>query len=374
MATKRDFYEVLGVAKNASDEDLKKAYRKLAMKFHPDRNPGDKTAEDKFKELNEAYAVLSDAQKRETYDRFGHAGLDPSQGGGGFGRGGADFADVFGDIFGDIFGGRGQRGGRSNVYRGADLRYSMEISLEQAARGFATEIRVPSWEKCEICSGSGAKPGTKPETCGTCGGSGNVRAQQGFFSIQQTCPTCHGTGRMIPNPCSGCDGVGRTKRTKTLEVKIPAGIDDGMRIRSSGNGEPGVNGGPSGDLYVEIHVREHPVFQRDGDDLHVVVPVRMTMAALGGRLKVPTLDGSVEIDLPEGTQPGRKLRLKAKGIKGVRSQEVGDLYAHIEIETPVRLTDRQRELLAELDRSLLDNDRHSPKEKSWTDKVKDFFK
>ncbi|MBU6380781.1 MAG: molecular chaperone DnaJ [Betaproteobacteria bacterium] len=371
---KRDYYEVLGVAKNGSDDDIKKAYRKLAMKFHPDRNPGDKTAEDKFKELNEAYAVLSDAQKRETYDRFGHAGLDPSQGGAGFGRGGADFADVFGDIFGDIFGGRGQRGGRSNVYRGADLRYSMEIGLEQAARGFATEIRVPSWEKCELCAGSGAKPGTKPETCGTCGGAGNVRAQQGFFSIQQTCPTCHGTGRMIPNPCTACDGVGRTKRTKTLEVKIPAGIDDGMRIRSSGNGEPGVNGGPAGDLYVEIHVREHPVFQRDGDDLHVVVPVRMTMAALGGRLKVPTLDGSVEIDLPEGTQPGRKLRLKAKGIKGVRSQEVGDLYAHIEIETPVRLTDRQREILAELDRSLLDNDRHSPKEKSWTDKVKDFFK
>ncbi|MFM9039743.1 MAG: molecular chaperone DnaJ, partial [Betaproteobacteria bacterium] len=288
---KRDYYEVLGVAKNGSDDDIKKAYRKLAMKLHPDRNPGDKSAEDKFKELNEAYAVLSDAQKRETYDRFGHAGLDPSQGGGGFGRGGADFADVFGDIFGDIFGGRGQRGGRSNVYRGADLRYSMEISLEQAARGFATEIRVPSWEKCDTCSGSGAKPGTKPETCGTCGGSGNVRAQQGFFSIQQTCSTCHGTGRMIPHPCTSCDGVGRTKRTKTLEVKIPAGIDDGMRIRSSGNGEPGVNGGPSGDLYVEIHVREHPVFQRDGDDLHVVVPVRMTMAALGGRLKVPTLDG-----------------------------------------------------------------------------------
>ncbi|NCY19055.1 MAG: molecular chaperone DnaJ, partial [Betaproteobacteria bacterium] len=228
---KRDYYEVLGVAKNGSDDDIKKAYRKLAMKFHPDRNPGDKTAEDKFKELNEAYAVLSDAQKRETYDRFGHAGLDPSQGGAGFGRGGADFADVFGDIFGDIFGGRGQRGGRSNVYRGADLRYSMEIGLEQAARGFATEIRVPSWEKCELCAGSGAKPGTKPETCGTCGGAGNVRAQQGFFSIQQTCPTCHGTGRMIPNPCTACDGVGRTKRTKTLEVKIPAGIDDGMRIR-----------------------------------------------------------------------------------------------------------------------------------------------
>jgi len=370
---KRDYYEVLGVAKNGSEDDIKKAYRKLAMKFHPDRNPGDKAAEDKFKEVNEAYAVLSDPQKRETYDRLGHAGLDPSQAGG-FARGNADFADVFGDIFGDIFGGRGQRGARSNVYRGADLRYSMEISLEQAARGFGTEIRVPSWEKCELCAGSGAKPGTKPETCSTCGGSGNVRAQQGFFSIQQTCPTCHGTGRVIPNPCAACEGVGRVKRTKTLEVKIPAGIDDGMRIRSSGNGEPGVNGGPAGDLYVEIHVREHPVFQRDGDDLHVAVPVRMTVATLGGRLKVPTLDGSVEIDLPEGTQPGRKLRLKGKGIKGVRSQEVGDLYAHIEIETPVRLTDRQRELLVELDRSLADNERHSPKEKSWTERVKDFFK
>ena len=375
---KRDYYEVLGVAKNASDDDIKKAYRKLAMKFHPDRNPDDKTAEDKFKEVKEAYEMLSDASKREAYDRFGHAGVDPNVGaGGGPGQQGfGGFADVFGDIFGDIFGGQagaGGRGGqRSNVFRGADLRYAMDISLEQAAHGFDTEIRVPSWESCEACHGSGAKPGTKPQTCRTCAGQGSVRVQQGFFSIQQTCPTCHGTGKVIPEPCESCEGVGRIKRNKTLQVKIPAGIDDGMRIRSAGNGEPGVNGGPGGDLYVEIHVREHGVFQRDGDDLHCHVPVMISAAALGGTVKVPTLGGSAEIELPEGTQTGKTFRLRGKGIKGVRSSYPGDLYAHVVVETPVRLTDKQKSLLRELEITLKD-DKHSPQTRSWKDKVKEFF-
>ena len=372
---KRDFYEVLGVAKNASEDDLKKAYRKLAMKHHPDRNPDNKQAEEKFKEAKEAYEILSDPKKREAYDRFGHAGVDPNATGpGGGGQGFGGFADVFGDIFGDIFGGQagGRGGGRSNVYRGADLRYSMEISLEQAAGGHATEIRVPSWESCEVCHGSGAKPGTKPKACHTCGGQGSVRVQQGFFSIQQTCPTCHGSGKVIPDPCTACDGVGRTKKTKTLEVKIPAGIDEGMRIRSSGNGEPGLNGGPPGDLYVEIRIKEHPVFQRDGDDLHCEIPISMITAALGGKVEVPTLQGRAEIDLPEGTQSGKTFRLRGKGIKGLRSSYPGDLYAHVVVETPVRLTDKQKKLLRDLEASLEDP-KHSPQTKGWMDRVKDFF-
>jgi molecular chaperone DnaJ len=369
---KRDFYDVLGVPKNSSEDELKKAYRRLAMKFHPDRNPGDKQAEEKFKEAKLAYEVLSEPRKREAYDRFGHAGVDATVGAG-QGPGFGGFADVFGDIFGDIFGNAaGARGHRTSAYRGADLRYAMDITLEQAAGGFDTEIRVPSWESCETCSGSGAKPGTKAQTCRTCAGQGSVRVQQGFFSIQQSCPTCHGSGKVIPDPCETCDGVGRVKRNKTLQVKIPAGIDDGMRIRSAGNGEPGLNGGPPGDLYVEIHIKEHPVFQRDGDDLHCQVPVRITTAALGGTVKVPTLGGSVEIDLPEGTQNGKTFRLRGKGIKGVRSSYPGDLYAHVAIETPVRLTDRQQQLLRELDQSLTD-DRHSPQTRSWRDKVKEFF-
>ncbi len=370
---KRDLYEVLGVAKNASEDELKKSYRRLAMKYHPDRNPDSKTAEEQFKEVKAAYEILSDSAKREAYDRFGHAGVDPSAGPGPGGGGFGGFGDAFGDIFGDIFGGgRGGGGGRSNVYRGADLRYAMEISLEQAAQGYDTEIRVPSWDSCSACHGSGAKPGTKPKVCGTCGGQGNVRVQQGFFSIQQTCPTCHGTGKVIAEPCVSCDGVGRTKRTKTLEVKIPAGIDSGMRIRSAGNGEPGVNGGPAGDLYIEIRIREHSVFTRDGDDLHCEVPISITAAALGGEVQVPTLAGRAEIDLPEGTQSGKTFRLRGKGIKGLRSSYPGDLYAHVVIETPVRLTDQQKKLLRELDASLTDP-RHSPQTKSWTDRVKDFF-
>ncbi|HRA78839.1 MAG TPA: molecular chaperone DnaJ [Burkholderiaceae bacterium] len=371
---KRDYYEVLGVAKNATDDELKKAYRKLAMKYHPDRNPDSKDGEEKFKEVKEAYEMLADPAKREAYDRFGHAGVDPNTGfgGGAGGQGFGGFADVFGDIFGDIFGGQRAGGGRSNVYRGADLRYAMEVSLEQAANGYASEIRVPSWEGCTACNGSGAKPGTKPKVCHGCGGQGAVRVQQGFFSIQQTCPTCHGSGKVIPEPCTSCDGVGRVKKNKTLEVKIPAGIDDGMRIRSAGNGEPGLNGGPPGDLYVEIHVKEHPVFQRDGDDLHCEVPIGITTAALGGKVQIPTLSGRAEIELPEGTQSGKQFRLRGKGIKGIRSSYPGDLYAHVVVETPVRLTDKQKQLLQELEASLKDP-KHSPQTKGWMDKVKDFF-
>jgi molecular chaperone DnaJ len=373
---KRDFYEILGVAKNASDEEIKKAYRQLAMKHHPDRNPDSKGAEDKFKEAKEAYEMLSDPQKRDAYDRYGHAGVDPNMGAGGFGGGaGGGFADAFGDIFGDIFGGGrgGQRGG-PQVYRGADLRYNLEISLEQAANGFDTTIRVPTWDGCDVCHGSGAKPGTSPVTCPTCGGHGQVRMQQGFFSIQQTCPKCHGTGKIIPEPCAACGGNGRIKRNKTLEVKIPAGIDDGMRIRSSGNGEPGMNGGPPGDLYVEIHIKPHPVFQRDGDDLHCEMPISFAKAALGGEIEVPTLGGKVSFTVPEGTQSGKTFRLRSKGIKGVRSGYAGDLFCHVVVETPVKLTERQKEMLRDFELSTTEGGaRHSPHSKSWKDKVKEFF-
>ena len=373
---KRDFYETLGVAKNASDDDLKKAYRKLAMKYHPDRNPDSKEAEEKFKQGKEAYEILSDENKRAAYDRYGHAGVDPNAAGMG-GAGGAGFGDAFGDIFGEIFGGASQRGaggGGPQVYRGADLKYSMEITLEQAAAGFDTEIRVPSWENCEICKGSGAKPGTSPKTCRTCGGSGAVRMQQGFFSVQQTCPTCHGSGKEITDPCVSCDGVGRTRRNKTLQVKIPAGIDDGMRIRSSGNGEPGINGGPSGDLFVEIHIKQHKIFQRDNDDLHCELTIPFTTAALGGEILVPTLNGKAEISIPEGTQSGKTFRLRGKGVKGVRGAYPGDLYCHVVVETPVKLNDAQKTILRQFEASLGEGgERHSPQSKSWTDRVKEFF-
>ncbi|WP_345798567.1 molecular chaperone DnaJ [Castellaniella sp. MT123] len=373
---KRDFYEILGVAKNASDDDIRKAYRKLAMKYHPDRNPDSKEAEDKFKEAKEAYEMLSDAEKRAAYDRFGHAGVDPNAAAGAGMGGAGGFADAFGDIFGEIFGGAGGRrgGGGPQVYRGADLKYNLEISLEQAASGFDTEIRIPSWETCDTCHGSGAKPGTTPHTCHTCGGSGAVRMQQGFFSVQQTCPTCHGSGKEIPNPCAECDGVGRIRKNKTLQVKIPAGIDDGMRIRSSGNGEPGVNGGPPGDLFVEIRIKPHGIFQRDGEDLHCELTIPFTKAALGGTLEVPTLSGRGEITIPEGTQTGKTFRLRGKGIKGIRSSYPGDLYCHVAVETPVRLNDEQKALLRQFETSLTSGgDRHSPKSESWTDKVKSFF-
>ena len=369
---KRDFYEVLGVGKNASDEELKKAYRKLAMKYHPDRNPDSKEAEEKFKEVKEAYEMLSDEQKRAAYDRFGHAGVDPNAAGAGMG--GAGFADAFGDIFGEIFGGGRRGGGGPQVYRGADLKYTLDISLEQAAAGFDTEIRVPSWEKCETCHGSGAKPCTQPKTCHTCEGHGSVRMQQGFFSVQQTCPTCHGTGKEITDPCVACDGVGRVRKNKTLQVKIPAGIDDGMRIRSAGNGEPGVNGGPPGDLYVEIHLKAHGIFQRDGEDLHCELTIPFTTAALGGEIEVPTLNGKGAITIPEGTQTGKTFRLRGKGIRGVRSAYPGDLYCHIAVETPVRLSDEQKKILRQFEASLSQGGvKHSPNSESWTDKVKSFF-
>ncbi|WP_457421580.1 molecular chaperone DnaJ [Roseateles sp. P5_E7] len=384
MASKRDYYEILGLAKNATEEDIKKAYRKLAMKHHPDRNQGDgaKKSEEQFKEVKEAYEMLSDAQKRAAYDQYGHAGVDPNMGGG---RGGpgtegfGGFAEAFGDIFGDIFGGQG--GGRrpgaggQQVYRGSDLSYAMEITLEEAARGKETQIRIPSWEGCETCGGSGAKPGTSAKTCGSCQGSGTVHMRQGFFSIQQTCPHCHGSGKIIPDPCTTCNGQGKVKKQKTLEVKIPAGINEGMRIRSAGNGEPGVNGGPAGDLYIEIRIKQHDLFERDGDDLHCTMPVSMVTATLGGSIEVPTLGGKAEIELPEGTQHGKTFRLRGKGIKGVRSSYPGDLYCHIAIETPVKLTEHQKKLLKELDESLKKGgERHSPNAKSWTDRVKDLFK
>lgn len=376
--SKRDFYEVLGVTKGASDEEIKKAYRKLAMKYHPDRNQGDKAkeAEEKFKEVKEAYEMLSDSQKRAAYDQYGHAGVDPNMRSGmGGGDMGGGFAEAFGDIFGDMFGGArgGQRGGRQ-VYRGNDLSYSMEITLEEAAKGKDAQIRIPSWDSCDTCHGSGAKPGTSPKTCTTCGGQGSVQMRQGFFSVQQTCPHCRGTGKIIPEPCPSCSGQGKIKRQKTLEVKIPAGIDDGMRIRSTGNGEPGMNGGPPGDLYIEIRIKEHDIFERDGDDLHCQVPVSFITAALGGEIEVPTLQGKAAIDIPEGTQAGKQFRLRGKGIKGVRSSYPGDLYCHIVVETPVKLTEYQRKLLRELEDSLKKGgSKHSPSGEGWTDKLKRFF-
>jgi molecular chaperone DnaJ len=374
---KRDLYEILGVNRDASEDELKKAYRKLAMKHHPDRNPDNKESEDKFKEAKEAYEILTDANKRAAYDRYGHAGVDQSMGGGGGGGGqGFDgFGDAFGDIFGDIFGGGGGGGrGRSNVYRGADLRYNLEITLEEAARGADKTIRIPALEECAPCHGSGAKAGTQPKTCPTCGGAGQVRIQQGFFSIQQTCPKCHGSGRIIPEPCTSCGGAGRVKRQKTLEVKIPTGIDDGMRLRHSGHGEPGVNGGPPGDLYVEIHIKQHAVFQRDGDDLHCEMPISFTTAALGGEIEIPTLDGAANIRIPAETQSAKVFRLRGKGIRNVRSHAPGDLMVHVIVETPVKLTDRQKELLREFGEIASSNaERHNPKAKSWMDKVKSFF-
>jgi len=378
LSTKRDFYEILGVARGATDDEIKKSYRKMAMKYHPDRNPDNKEAEAKFKEAKEAYEMLSDPQKRTAYDQYGHAGVDPNMGGfgggGGGGQGFGGFSDAFGDIFGDIFGGGAQGRSGPQVYRGADLRYSMEISLEEAANGHDTQIRVPSWSNCEPCHGSGAEPGSKVETCTTCNGVGQVRVTQGFFSMQQTCPRCSGSGSYIPKPCKKCHGAGKTKSQKTLEVKIPAGIDDGMRIRSSGNGEPGVNGGPSGDLYVEVHIKPHPVFERDGEDLHCKMPISFVEAILGGEIEVPTLSGKATFDVPEGTQSGRTFRLRSKGIKSLRTSLPGDLYIHVQVETPVKLTQAQKDLLKQFDESLkAGGAKHSPQQKGFLDRVKDFF-
>ena len=375
--SKRDYYEVLGVPRSAGDDEIKKAYRKLAMKYHPDRNQGEaaKAAEEKFKEVKEAYEMLSTPEKKAAYDQYGHAGVDPNMGGaGGFGGGGFGGFENFGDIFGDLFGqARSARGGGKQVQRGNDLSYAMDITLEEAASGKSAQIRIPGWDDCATCKGSGAKAGTSAKTCDACHGQGVVQMRQGFFAVQQTCPHCHGSGKIIPNPCSDCHGQGKIKQQKTLEVKIPEGIDDGMRIRSTGNGEPSPNGGPPGDLYIEIRIRKHDVLQRDGDGLHCVVPISFTKAALGGDIEVPTLlEGKATIGITEGTQNGKQFRLRGKGIKRVRPARRGDLYCHVRVETPVKLTEHQRKLLKQLAESLASGGgKHSPSEKSWVDKAVD---
>lgn len=372
---KRDFYEVLGVAKNASEAELKKAYRRLAMKHHPDRNPDDETAENKFKEAKEAYEVLKDSQKRAAYDQFGHAGVDPSAGGGHQG-GPGNFSDIFGDVFGDIFGGGGggRSGGRSNAYRGSDLQYNMEMSLEEAVFGVEKDIDIPRMESCEPCGGSGAKPGTKATTCTTCQGVGQVRMQQGFFSVQQTCPTCRGAGKVISSPCSSCSGEGRVEKYRQISVKIPAGVDTGDRVRLSGEGESGLNGGPSGDLFVQVHVSKHKLFERDGDDLYAEVPISFPTAVMGGEMEVPTLDGRVKLKIPAETQTGKLFRMRGKGVKPVRGGPQGDLLCRVIVETPVNLSKEQKTLLREFSDSLeKDAHKHSPQHHGWMDGVKGFF-
>jgi molecular chaperone DnaJ len=377
--SKRDYYEVLGVAKNASEAELKKAYRRAAQKHHPDRNPDNKAAEEKFKECKEAYEVLNDSRKRAAYDQFGHAGVNPSMGGGygpaGAGAG-ASFSDIFGDVFGDIFGGgRAGGGGGQRVYRGSDLRYNLELSLEEAVAGTTVKIRVPTQVSCDACKGSGAKQGSRPTTCTTCGGQGQVRMQQGFFSLQQTCPHCHGNGTIISDPCPKCHGQGRVEERKTLSVKVPAGVDTGDRIRLAGEGEGGENGGPSGDLYVQIHVRQHPIFTRDENNLYCEVPISFVTAALGGDLEVPTLNGRVNLKIPSETQTGKMFRVRGKGVKQVRGGPVGDLLCKVNVETPVKLNRKQKEILRSFADEVEDSGhhRHSPQATSWLDGVKKFF-
>ncbi|MFC3285602.1 molecular chaperone DnaJ, partial [Litchfieldella rifensis] len=364
--SKRDYYEVLGLDREADQKEIKKAYRRLAQKYHPDRNPGDETAAEKFREVSEAYEVLTDSEKRAAYDQFGHAGVEGQAGGfggGGFGGAGAGgFSDIFGDVFGDIFGGGGA--GRRNPHapqRGSDLRYNLELDLEDAVAGTTVDIRVPRHVECGRCDGRGAEPGSSKETCPTCGGHGQVRMQQGFFAVQQTCPTCHGSGQMIKVPCHECHGEGRVRETRTLSVKIPAGVDTGDRIRLNGEGEAGINGGPPGDLYVQVAIKPHPIFERDGRHLQCEVPINFVDAALGGELEVPTLNGRVKLKIPPETQTGKVFRLKGKGVKPVRGGPPGDLLCKVVLETPVKLNEDQKELLRRFQDSLGESNSHSPK-------------
>ena len=366
---KRDYYEVLGVDRNAAEADLKKAYRRMAMKHHPDRNPDEPKAEENFKEIKEAFEVLSDGRKRQAYDQFGHAAVDRSAGAGQ--GGGAGFGDIFDSVFGDIFG--GGRGG-SRAYRGADLRYDLEMSLEDAVSGTEIKIRVPTLINCATCAGKGSRSGRAPSTCGTCGGAGQVRMQQGFFSVQQTCPKCRGTGTIITDPCATCSGAGKTRGHKTISVKVPAGVDNGDRIRLSGEGEPGQNGGPPGDLYVNVVVKTHAIFSREDTDLRCEVPIDFVVAALGGEIEVPTLEGRVMLKIPAETQTGKMFRLRGKGVRSVRGGGVGDLICSVVVETPVNLLKEQKDLLKQFSKSLAGGgNKHSPRASSWLDGVKKFF-
>ena len=370
--SKRDYYEILGASRDASDADIKKAYRRLAMKHHPDRNTGDsEEAEERFKEAKEAYEVLSDANKRAAYDQYGHAGVDPSMGGRpGAGAGG--FEDVFGDVFGDIFGGGGRRGQR--VHRGSDLQYNLELTLEEAVFGTEVKIRVPTLVACKTCSGSGAKKGTSATTCTTCGGAGQVRMQQGFFAVQQTCPQCRGKGQMISDPCTDCHGQGRKQEQKTLSVKVPAGVDTGDRIRLANEGEAGEQGAPNGDLYVQMHVKPHAIFTRDDNDLFCEMPISLVTAALGGEIEVPTLNGKIRLKIPPETQTGKSFRMRSKGVKPVRGGATGDLLCRVNVETPVKLSNKQKDLLKEFEKSIQeDGKHHSPQHASWGERMKQFF-
>ncbi len=372
--SKRDYYEVLCITKEATDREVKKAYKRLAMKFHPDRTQGDKGKEEQFKEVKEAYEILSDDQKRAAYDQYGHAAFEQGgHGGGGFG-GGADFGDIFGDVFGDIFGGGRGRGGQSRARRGSDLRYNMELTLEEAVKGKSVEIKVPTYVSCEKCDGSGAKKGTSAKTCTTCHGHGQVQMRQGLFAVQQTCPTCHGQGKVISDPCNACHGEGRVQKNKKLSVKIPPGVDTGDRIRLANEGEAGEHGAPAGDLYVQINVKDHPIFVRDENNLYCEVPICFTVAALGGEIEVPTLEGKVKLKIPKETQTGKMFRLRGKGVKSVRSSITGDLMCKVVIETPVNLSKEQTELLKQLDKTMgKKRAHHSPKETGFFDGVKKFF-
>lgn len=369
--SKQDYYKVLDVPRNVGDSELKKAYRKLAMKYHPDRNKSDKTAEDKFKEVKEAYEVLSNSRKRAIYDQCGHAGIDGSMGSTEGSSRGFNFSDVFGDVFGDIFGNRSGQQGRSRPQRGADLRYTLELDLESAVHGTTVEIRVPRIVACKSCGGTGARKGTQAINCKTCGGEGQVRIQQGFFTIQQTCPDCHGQGQLIKDPCPDCRGQGQVQESKTLSIKIPAGIDEGNRIPLSGEGEGGLHGAPAGDLYVQIHLKPHRIFKREGNHLYCDVPISFTLAILGGEIEVPTLTGIVKLHIPAETQSGKILRLRGKGVPG-RPAVTGDLLCRVYVETPVNLNKQQKELLMSLEKGLHTGN-HYPKARQWFENVKQFF-